>query len=424
MIKEDFLHYIWKYKLLKNTELELTNGEKVVILNYGTYNPYAGPDFFNARLIINGQEWAGNVEIHTKSSLWYVHHHEKDPLYGNVILHIVWKHDVEVFDCQQNYIPTLELQNFVDENLIQRYLTLKNADKNFIPCEKQIFNVDTQTINAYLNELYIERLEEKSLKIIEKLTQTNNDWEEVFFQLLMHYFGGNINGESFEKMAKNVTFSVVRKELHHIEMIEALFFGQLQLIPKEKWDIYTQELHKNYIYLQHKYQLSSIDIPIQFTQLRPPNFPTIRIAQIAQLYHTHQALFSKCISINSIYEFYTIFENIKTSPFWENHYTFSKESSKISKKISKKLVELLWINVIIPIQYTYNKVAGKELNEEYIKKIIPILAEDNSVTERFAKMGIIAQNAMQSQSILQLYNIYCTQKKCLQCNIGIYLLNK
>ena len=286
MIREDFIQYLWGAHLIPTAPLKLSTGEVLDILSYGEANPYGGPDFFNARLRIGSLQWAGNVEMHTASSLWYAHHHEQDPAYGNVILHVVWEHDVEVFDFQQNIIPTLELKSLISNDLVEKYTQLQQAKSTFIPCEREISSLSEGLITNWLDRLYTERLEEKTQAIVTLLQESQQDWEAVFFLKLLGSFGGNINGDAFEQAAKQLPFSVIRKQMQDLSQLEALLMGQLSLF--EATDLscpYYRSLQEEYQYLAHKYALVTPCFRVQFTKLRPPNFPTIRLAQIAALYH-------------------------------------------------------------------------------------------------------------------------------------------
>ena len=422
MINEFFLHYLWKYKLINTDNLILTNGEKLEIISFGEYNKYAGPDFVSARLIIGKQQWAGNVEIHTRSSLWYAHGHEKDPAYGNIILHIVWEHDIEIFDIQGNIIPTLELKNNIPENILTNYQNLFNKNKKFILCEKQIQLFDKQKVKLWLEDIYFERLEEKVALIIDMLKNTENDWEQVFFLLILKNFGGNVNGEYFLEMGKQIPFSIIRKELHFPERLEALFFGQLQLLKYDNSDLYYLSLQKEYQYLVHKYQLKEGFTSVQFTKLRPANFPTIRISQLAILYSQQKTLFSKCLKINHFNNLLELLSSVTTSEYWRTHYTFGKESKVVTKKISLSLSQNIWINTIIPIQFAYSKVLGKNIKNEIKEKLQNIDAEQNNILEKWKEIGITANNALESQVLLQLYKKYCSDFECLNCKIGVNLL--
>ena len=230
MIREDFIQYLWGAHLIPTAPLELSTGEVLDILSYGEVNPYGGPDFFNARLRIGSLQWAGNVEVHTASSLWYAHHHEQDPAYGNVILHVVWEHDVEVFDFQQNIIPTLELKSLISNDLVEKYTQLQQAKSTFIPCEREISSLSEGLITNWLDRLYTERLEEKTQTIVALLQESQQDWEAVFFLKILGSFGGNINGEAFEQAAKQLSFSVIRKQMQDLSQLEALLMGQLSLL--------------------------------------------------------------------------------------------------------------------------------------------------------------------------------------------------
>ncbi|MEO8254475.1 MAG: DUF2851 family protein [Flavobacterium sp.] len=420
-MKENFLHYLWRYKKFDVIRLETTHQETIIIHNQGEYLELAGPDFFNAQITIGNQKWAGNVEIHLKSSDWYVHHHEKDAAYENVILHVVWEHDTEVFRENNTEIPVLELKNYVDQGVLNNYHKLI-APKSWIFCEKQLQDIDDFVLKNWQERLFFERLERKSKAIYDLLQQTNTDWEAVLFCMLAKSFGLNTNGEVFFKIAQSIPFSIIRKESFEVENLEALLFGKASLLDLDKEDTYFKDLKFRYFYLLHKYQLDSrTEGQVQFFKHRPDNFPTIRLSQLAHLYYTHQNLFSKInnnYSITSIYKFF----QVNTSVYWENHYQFDKESPKKAKKLSKSFVDLLLINTIIPIQFAYAKSIGKDISEDLIATLTAIAPEKNSIVDKFGSFGIKANSAFETQSLLQLKNEYCTLGKCLDCAIGIELL--
>ncbi len=422
-MKEDFLHYLWKYKKWNTQDLKTTTGESICISQVGQYLQQAGPDFFNAQITIGNQKWAGNVEIHLKSSDWYVHHHEKDAAYENVILHVVWVHDTAVFRKDNSELPVLELKNFTDEEVLLNYQKL-TTPKSWIFCEKQLEGFDGFVLKNWQERLFFERLERKSKAIYELLEQTNNDWEAVLFCMLAKNFGLNTNGAVFLKIARSIPFSVIRKESFEVENLEALLFGKAALLAGEKEDNYFKDLQFRYFYLLHKYQLSSeIEGQVQFFKHRPDNFPTIRLSQLAHLYHLHQNLFSKIISITNLEAAYELFQ-LKPSEYWETHYQFDKESPKKAKKLSKSFIDLLLINTIVPIQFAYAKSIAKEISEDLIVILSQIAAEKNSIVDKFESFGLKANNSFESQSLLQLKNEYCTYGKCLSCAIGTELLKK
>ncbi|MDI5893465.1 DUF2851 family protein [Flavobacterium algoritolerans] len=422
-MKEDFLHYLWKFKKFDVLNLKTVNNEEITIVYVGQYLELAGPDFFNAQVVIGTQKWAGNVEIHIKSSDWYVHHHEKDIGYENVILHVVWEHDVAVFRSDNSEISVLELKKYVEKATLENYQSLMNP-KSWIFCEKQLKNVNAFALQNWQERLFFERLERKSQPIFDLLEQTNQDWEGVLFCLLAKNFGLNTNGEIFYKMAQSLPFSTIRKESFEVENLEALIFGTAGLLESEKEDNYFKDLKFRYFYLLHKYQMEKVCLePVQFFKHRPDNFPTIRLSQLANLYHSRQNLFSKISSLNSLKSTYELFQ-VTASEYWQNHYQFDKESPIKKKTLSKSFIDLIVINTIIPIQFAFAKSQGKEISEDLIQLLNEVAAEKNAIIEKFTSFGILSKTAFETQSLLQLKNEYCNKSKCLECAIGMDLIKK
>ncbi len=420
-MKEDFLHYVWQYKKFDFSNLTTVSGELLTITNCGNYLQQTGPDFFNAQIVLGNQKWAGNVEIHIKSSDWYLHHHEKDPNYENVILHVVWEHDTPVFRKDNSEIPVLELKNYISKKDLKNYQALA-LPKSWIFCESQIATVDSFIWANWQERLFIERLERKYIPIEQLLKETENNWEAVLFCMLAKNFGLNTNGETFLKIAKSIPFSIIRKESAEVENLESLLFGTADLFPLDIQDNYTKDLKNRFEYISQKHKLKKIIIePVQFFKHRPDNFPTIRLAQLAMLYHKQQNLFSKVIAAKTVTALHQLFE-ITISDYWQTHYQFDKESPKKKKQFSKSFIDLLVINTIVPIQFAYAKSQGKEASEFLLDLLREIAAEKNVIIEKFSNFGIKAKNAFETQSLLQLKNEYCDHGKCLQCVVGIQLL--
>lgn len=420
-MKEDFLHYLWKFKKFDTLNLKTFNGEDITIINVGQYLELAGPDFFNAQIVIGNQKWAGNVEIHLKSSDWYVHHHERDEAYENVILHVVWEHDTEIYRSNNTEIPVLELKKYVDTATIANYKSLM-APKSWIYCEKNLKEINEFAFKNWQERLFFERLERKSNPIFELLKATNGDWESVLFCLLAKNFGLNTNGEIFLKIAQSIPFSIIRKESFEVENLEALLLGNAGLLDAEKEDTYFKDLKFRYFYLLHKYQIEKKNVePVQFFKHRPDNFPTIRLSQLANLYHSQQNLFSIISKANSLKSIYETFD-VSVSNYWQNHYQFDKESPQKKKKLSKSFVDLIVINTIIPLQFAYAKSLGKEVSENLILLLNEVTAEKNAIIDKFSSFGIPSKTAFETQSLLQLKNEYCNKSRCLDCAIGMELL--
>lgn len=420
-MKEDFLHHIWKFKKFNFTNLHTTRGDKLTIINSGQYLQQAGPDFFNAQIIIGDQKWAGNIEIHLKSSDWYAHHHETDTAYENVILHVVWEHDAEIYRKNNSAIATLEIENYVDPRTLKHYLALSKP-KSWIFCENQLAAIDSYLLANWLERLLVERLERKTAPVMDLLLQKDSDWEAVLFCLLARNFGLNTNGEVFMKAAQNIPFSIFRKENTVMENLEALLLGTAGLLDAEKEDNYFKDLKFRYRYLLQKYGLEQPEIPgLQFFKLRPDNFPTVRLSQLAACYHNQQQLFASLMDVRTAAAVYGVFD-VRPSLYWQTHYTFDHESKKRRQQLSKNFIDLLIINTIIPLQFAYCKSRNSEVIEELLDLLKELPAEKNAVIDKFRSFGVVATNAFESQALLQLKNEYCDRGRCLDCQIGHELL--
>lgn len=421
-MKEKLLHFIWKLKLFSTEKICTSKGKNIEILSIGTENLNTGPDFLNAKIFINSQLWAGNVEIHVNSSDWYIHEHEIDKNYDSVILHVVWEHDVEIFRKSNEVIETLELKRYISGDLLAKYNKLFNKTRRWINCENDILTIDSFTFTNWLERLYFERLEQKSIQIHQILKSTNNNWEQTLFVLLAKNFGFHVNSDAFMSFANSFDFSILRKCSSSLRQLEALFMGQAGLLNDEVECEYYEELKAEYNYLKHKFKLVSISKnEIQFFRLRPNNFPTIRLSQLAKLYYTCQNLFSQVFDLRAVDGYYELFK-VSTTEFWETHYTFEKQSKKKVKSLSKSFIDLLLINTIIPLKFVYLKSIGKSDFIDLMRLIEEIKPEKNSIISKFNDLKIETKSAFKTQSLLQLKNEYCNQQRCLECAIGSSLL--
>jgi len=423
-LKEDFLHYIWKYKLFTTSHLTTQDNKQIEIISFGIHNMDAGPDFFNGKIKIDKTIWAGNIEIHINSSDWIKHKHQLDKAYDNVILHVVYNNDRVINDKDENAIPTIELKDLIDEELIDKYINLVQS-KDWIPCGQQIKTVDEFTITSWINRLAIERLERKSEEIQKTLKFNKNNWEETFYQYLFKYFGLKVNAQPFELLAKNTPLKIIEKH-NDLFSIEALLYGQAGYLDEEIKDEYFFKLKKEYHFLKSKFDLTPLDKSLwKLLRLRPANFPTIRIAQLAYLLSNHTRLFTKVIETGFVKELQQYFK-VQASGYWDTHYQFGiKVKDKKIKKIGINTINNIIINVIVPFTFVYGKA---KQNEELVNKSLNLLentkAENNSIIKNWTELGVKSANAMQTQSLIELKNNYCSQKKCLTCSIGNTLLQQ
>lgn len=423
-VKEDFLYYLWKFGKLHLHHLKTTDGEAIQIINLGTQNHHAGPDFFNAQLRIENQLWAGNVEMHVNASDWFVHNHEKDRNYDNVILHVVWNHDIEIHRKDNSVIPTLVLQDYSDKATLERYQQLLNSSKKWIHCENVFPVLNDFQLENWLERVYLERLEKKAADIEILLKNSKYDWEAILFRLLAKGFGLKLNSDVFFEAACTVDFAIIRKLSAKRGSLEAFLFGIFGLLSQDvTQEPYFDDLKQEFDYLCHKFEHTKITtIPLQFFRTRPANFPTILTSQLATVYHQQQNLFSKLITTTSLDQLYQMLQ-VATSSFWETHYTFEKISPKRTKKVSKNFIDVLLINSIIPLKYCYDRYLGKSDIESILSLLRSIAAEKNTIIQKFRTKDISIENAQQTQALLELKKSYCDRHKCLECAIGNRLMH-
>lgn len=423
-MREELLHYIWKNGKIPLSNLYTSRHKSLQIISFGIHNHDAGPDFFHAKLEIDGQLWFGSVEIHVKSSDWYVHQHNTDANYDNVILHVVWEEDTAVYRKNQEEIPALELINYIPLTILTNYYNLFGSRKTkFINCEKEISLTNDFKFSIWLERLYFERLEEKSNEINRLLVEENNNWEKVLFILLLKNFGLKLNSDPFLSLGRALEFDIVRKLKHNVFQLESLLFGLAGLLDiSSSKDKFLIQMQSEYSYLRNKFKINenSVQGP-SFFRLRPANFPTIRLSQLANLYGKQSKLFGKIITITEVDQVYEIF-NISASTYWKTHYVFGKLSPKRENKLTKSFINLLVINTILPLIFCYSKWQGNDVSAKIISLLYKLNREDNKITRKFQNFGVKCGNAMNSQALLQLYHSYCTKNRCMECVVGDSLL--
>jgi len=420
---EDLLHFIWKYKLLKPVDFFTTSNIPLKINKYGEHNVHAGPDFTDVRIKLGDTEWAGTAEIHKKSSDWFLHNHHTDKAYDNVILHVVYEHDKEIYNSQQQLIPCFELKRFLDDDIIHRYENLYRT-KQQIPCGSLFNEVPEIIREPWLERMLIDRLETKIGFIQELFTFTKNNWDETFYLLLLKNFGFHVNNDAFLQLGKSIPLNILLKHTNSINQIEALLFGQSSLLHENVKDAYAQNLYKEYTYLKHKYKLSPIPHTLKFLRLRPKNFPTIRLAQLANFILKYQHTFSKIVEANSVKEVKKLFV-ISVSDYWKTHYSFDETSIYEEKNIGLSSMENIIINTVCPLLFFYGKMKQDEsMTEKAIKWYYDLKPEKNSITKLFEDSSFKPFQAAHSQALIQLKNNYCNHKKCLQCSMGVFILRK
>lgn len=423
LMTEDFLHFIWKTKMF-NKELFSSDNEEIKLIKQGHHNKDGGPDFIDARIKIGKTTWAGNVEIHIHASDWYRHSHQQDAKYDNIILHVVFENDQQVKRTNGQAIPSLELKGKFDMGLYAYYLDIVGSDR-WVPCQNMIADIPVFITDKMLERMIIDKFSEKSLFIKNALKKNRNNWEQTFYEQLARNFGFKVNAEAFELLAKSLPMKFLAKHKSNAFQLEALCFGQAGLLKEDFTEDYPKSLQQEYIHLRQKFNLVPIDEKLwQFLRLRPTNFPGIRISQFAALIGNSSHLFSKIISSKSLKEVRGFFE-VAASEYWDKHFRFDHKArgKLVRKKIGKDSINLLLINTVIPFIFIYGDArANTKLKERAIDYLSQLTPEKNALIKNWRKTGITIRSALESQALLQLKKKYCNRKRCLECQIGNYLL--
>ena len=419
---EQLLHYVWKHKIFPLKELKTTTGQQVEVIDTGLANTDAGPDFFNAKLKLDGVLWIGNIEIHERSSDWFKHGHHADAGYNSVILHIASEIDTEISRSNGERIPQIQL--ICPEAVRTNYKELLETD-SYPPCYRIIPSLPPFTAHSWMTALQIERFEQKATLLNERLKRCQGNWEDAFFITLARNFGFGLNGDAFETWAHRLPFRAVDKHRNDLFQIEAIFFGQAGILEDSDGDGYYLRLKKEYTYLQHKFGLIPMDASLwRFLRLRPANFPHIRIAQLACLYHRAYGLLSRIMETETLQGVRDILKG-GTSEYWLTHYTFGGSSPSRPKTLSNTSLDLLIINTVVTFLYAYGLHKGNRVLCARAGSFLEELkAENNYITRMWEQCGMKASNAADSQALIQLKKEYCDKKKCLYCRIGYEYLKR
>jgi len=420
-MREKLLQYIWQFQYYNKNDLATSEGEPLQIIHQGNINTNQGADFSEAKIKIGNTILAGNIELHTRSSDWNVHKHTDDKNYGNIILHVVWEHDLDIKDINDNMLPTLELNSRVSKILLSKYEQMMN-NSIFIPCENHAYSISDLTLLNWKQRLLAERLEARSQLIFSFLKENNYNWEQTFWWFLAKNFGIKVNSEAFEKIARSLSIQIIAKHKNQIQTLEALLMGQAGLLDFDFSEDYPLMLQKEFKFYKTKYNLQQPAIQLFFLRMRPANFPTIRLAQLAMLINHSSHLFSHVKEEADVAKIKKLLK-VTANDYWHYHYILGEVSEFKKKVLGDQMIDNIIINTIVPILFAYGLYHGRE---EYKSKAFNWLEQTNSeknvITKGFEVLQFSNKNSFDSQAYIQLKNEYCNKKRCLNCSIGNSIL--
>jgi hypothetical protein len=417
---ERLLQYIWQFQYYNKNELVTASGEELVIIHPGMYNTHQGPDFTGGRIKLGGNTWIGNIELHVNASDWDRHQHSTDKNYQNVILHVVWNNDRSYAG---QIIPTVILGDRVPKVLLQQYYAWMKAD-SFIPCELTAADAGELVWTSWKERLMYERLERKSEFVFSLLRKNNFHWEETLWWMLARNFGLSVNADAFGEMAESIPYNLLSKHRTQIHQLEALLFGQTGLLEEEFDDKYPLMLKKEYLFLRKKYNLSSIHMPVHFLRMRPACFPTVRLAQLAMLIHLTPGMFSALANETSMQEIKKVL-CITANDYWHYHFRFNEATVYQPKTLGAEMVNSIMMNTVVPVLFAYGKYHCEPVfQHKAVEWMANLPAESNAIVSKFRNIGVMAKNASDTQSLIELKSQYCDKRRCLDCAVANAVLKK
>lgn len=425
-IPEELLHFIWRFQLFRPFHLQTSCGKSVEVISPGRYNVDAGPDFLFSELLIDKQRWYGHVELHVESKEWMLHRHHQDPAYNSVILHVVWTGDSSCYLSDGTWIPNLILNNQVEEGLLGKAMDLLH-NGNWLACAYRMKHIPMHVKLQAIQRSAVERLESKTMQIMTLLERYNGDWERVTLSLIAGSFGFKVNKQAFLDWSELISLRILSKISDKPLQIQAMFFGQAGYLNAYKGkDSYVLNLKNEYHFLKHSNGLSEMtSFQWKFLRMRPYNFPTLKMAQLAGLYSLHINWFSRILNVYAIEDLKQEIRDIVIPTFWRRHYHFEKCTDDHNTALTEAFLDILAINCFAPLLFAYGKhIRQANYMDKAMEWLERIAAEDNVISRNYRKAGLPSYSAMESQGLIHLQSNYCDVKRCLSCPIGAYILQQ
>ncbi len=423
-MKEAFLHYLWRTRRIDLENLRTTDGHPLEILQFGQYNTGSGPDFSEGRIRLGDTVWAGHIEMHLKASDWHHHRHQHDPAYDNVVLHVVWEDDEPVLSARGLPLPTLLLSGRVDGQLVARYTELAAAE-NAIPCQSRLGEVPDLVLLGWMERMTLQRLERKTNELHELLAAKRGDWDGAFFHQLARCLGLPLNAATMDQLLDRLPLGLLQRYRSDQIALEALLLGTAGLLDGEYLDEYPRQLQREFAHLAHKHGIEALPREMwNFRGLRPASFPSMRLVQLAAVVRAEPRVFSPYLEIEGAKG---LLEHLQHEPhdYWRTHYLPDRPSPPRRKVIGKASAHAVLINAVVPFVFLYGRLQGRaKLEERALELLASLPSERNHLIEQWRTVGLVAENAAESQGLLTLRREYCTPRRCLECAIGHSLLKR
>ncbi|NNE55237.1 MAG: DUF2851 family protein [Flavobacteriales bacterium] len=419
---EDFLHFIWKFSLFQDFKLTTTTEQPITIIYPGIHNPNSGPDFLEAKIKIGERMWFGHVEIHIRASDWLKHGHQNDLAYDQVILHAVFDPDKEIYLRSPGDLPVLDLSRFLKQSYHDKYRDL-SENLTTIACSNSISQVRPITMAHWLDRLAVHRCDRKSKFILQRVEDNQGDWRLTLYQALGIAFGFKVNAHAFSFLTESLPLRIIEHHKDSRFQIEALLFGQAGFLEGDISDGYPLALQNEYAFLRKKFGLYPQKQAIwKRSRMRPPNFPELRLAQLAAVLHNVDKLFRVMSEGCSASDLWVLLKT-DVPGYWNTHSRIDRPCKPRNAVIGVSSIETIVINTLVPYLFAFGSYRGDvESREQALSLLMSVQPESNKITREWKQYNILALNAMESQALLELRNEFCANKKCLNCMVGVELL--
>lgn len=417
--------YIWQYKMLPRPTI-LADGRPFSIQHPGILNNGSGPDFSSAKIKIENNLWAGNVEIHVKASDWFRHQHHLDPAYDNILLHVVGQDDTRVARTDGSEIPVYVAS--LPRNLYLTWEMLQSRMKG-VKCTPSLPLIPHLTREDWLETLSMERIHSKAERILTICDANGGDWAQSMFATLARGLGFGLNSEPFEILANSLPLNYIYRHSDDTMQIEALLFGQAGILDPSLYpeDAYYQRLCQEYQFLMRKYSLRPMRRELwKYSRTRPGNFPHRRVAMLAQFLAGGFSLTSDLLdAAGNIDKLMEVFSGT-VSQYWQEHDNFgSLSTSPAGRSLSASSIELLIINVAVPFYFAYaSRTGDPELAATAVSMMHRLHPERNRITQFWQHLGFESPDALRSQALIHLWKEYCLRDRCTECRFGHHLLRR